>query len=141
MPPSSNYETKFNLLYTVYSIPNVILPLFGGNVVDRHGAPLCLTVFAATVFTGSVLLSVGVAIKSWEVMYLGRFVFGLGGESLCVAQSTILSDWFEGREVEFAMGIGQSALLLGSFWNNVVRPIVVNSSGGGFKPHFGSGPC
>ena len=28
MPPSSQYETQFNLLYTVYSIPNVVLPLF-----------------------------------------------------------------------------------------------------------------
>ena len=97
MPPSSSYETNFNLLYTVYSIPNVILPLFGGTFVDRHGAPLCLTVFAATVCAGAILLSIGVANKSWEVMYLGRFVFGLGAESLCVAQSTIVSDWFEGK--------------------------------------------
>lgn len=129
MPPSENYETNFNLLYTVYSIPNVILPLFGGNVVDRHGAPLCLTIFAATVFMGAVILSVGVANKSWEVMYLGRFVFGLGAESLCVAQSTIVSHWFEGKEVAFAMGIGLSVSRLGSIWNNVVSPKVANSSG------------
>ncbi|KAL7535563.1 hypothetical protein ACHAXR_006570 [Thalassiosira sp. AJA248-18] len=128
MPPSSNYETKFNLLYTVYSIPNVILPLFGGNVVDTHGAPLCLTLFASMVCLGAVLLSIGVANKAWEVMYIGRFVFGLGAESLCVAQSTIISDWFEGREVAFAMGIGLAVSRLGSIWNNVVSPKVANNS-------------
>jgi len=42
MPQSPHFETQFNLLYTVYSIPNVILPLFGGNIVDRCGAPACL---------------------------------------------------------------------------------------------------
>mmetsp|Transcript_10852 Transcript_10852/g.23980 ORF Transcript_10852/g.23980 Transcript_10852/m.23980 type:complete len:664 (+) Transcript_10852:70-2061(+) len=136
MPPSSNYETNFNLLYTVYSIPNVILPLFGGNVVDRHGAPLCLAIFAAAVFMGAVLLSIGVANKSWEMMYIGRFVFGLGAESLCVAQSTIVSDWFEGREVAFAMGIGLAVSRLGSIWNNVVSPKVANSSGGGIESAF-----
>ena len=75
----------------------VMVNLFGGTFVDRHGAPLCLSVFAATVCAGAVLLSIGVANKTWEVMYLGRFVFGLGAESLCVAQSTIVSDWFEGK--------------------------------------------
>jgi len=129
MPPSTNYETHFNLLYTVYSIPNVILPLFGGNVVDRHGAPLCLTLFALTVFTGAALLSVGVANQSWKVMYLGRFVFGLGAESLCVAQSTITSDWFEGKEVALAMGIGLAVSRLGSIWNNVISPKVANNGG------------
>ncbi|KAL9188886.1 hypothetical protein ACHAXT_011376 [Thalassiosira profunda] len=130
MPESDQYETNFNLLYTVYSIPNVILPLIGGNFVDRHGAPFCLTVFAATVCAGAVLLSVGVASKAWGLMYLGRFVFGLGAESLCVAQSTIISDWFEGREVAFAMGVGLAVSRAGSIWNNVVSPKVANGGGG-----------
>ena len=49
---SNSYETNFNLLYTIYSVPNVILPLFGGNIVDRYGAPKCLTFFATLVFMG-----------------------------------------------------------------------------------------
>lgn len=128
MPQSASFETRFNLLYTVYSIPNVILPLFGGNFVDRFGAPRCLALFAFTVFCGSVLLSIGVANKSWHLMYFGRFTFGLGAESLCVAQSTITSEWFEGKEVAFAMGIGLSVSRLGSIWNNIVSPKVANSA-------------
>eukprot|EP00584_Thalassiosira_punctigera_P022751 CAMPEP_0172574812 /NCGR_PEP_ID=MMETSP1067-20121228/136891_1 /TAXON_ID=265564 ORGANISM="Thalassiosira punctigera, Strain Tpunct2005C2" /NCGR_SAMPLE_ID=MMETSP1067 /ASSEMBLY_ACC=CAM_ASM_000444 /LENGTH=682 /DNA_ID=CAMNT_0013367447 /DNA_START=617 /DNA_END=2668 /DNA_ORIENTATION=- len=130
MPPSPRYEMRFNLLYTVYSVPNVVLPLFGGNVVDRIGAPVCLAAFASTVCAGAAILSMGVANKSWEVMYLGRFVFGLGAESLCVAQSTVVSDWFEGGEVALAMGIGLAVSRLGSIWNNIVSPKAANNGGG-----------
>ena len=32
-------DFKYNLLYSVYSYPNVILPLFGGLMVDKLGLP------------------------------------------------------------------------------------------------------
>jgi len=139
MPRSSNFERNFNLLYTVYSIPNVILPLFGGNFVDRYGAPQCLFAFASVVCCGSILLTIGVSNKAWGVMYLGRFVFGLGAESLCVAQSTITSDWFEGKDVAFAMGIGLAVSRLGSIINNITSPKVANSRGG-IQSAFWIGP-
>ena len=139
MPQSSNFERNFNLLYTVYSIPNVVLPLFGGNFVDRFGAPACLFSFASLVCCGSVLLSIGVSFQTWEVMYLGRFVFGLGAESLCVAQSTITSDWFEGNDLAFAMGIGLAVSRLGSIFNNIISPKVANSRGG-IQTAFWIGP-
>lgn len=136
MPPSSNFETKFNLLYTAYSIPNTILPLFGGNVVDRYGASKCQTIFAFIIFLGSCILSMGVSAQSWKAMYFGRFIFGLGAESLSVAQSTVLSEWFEGREVALAMGIALSVSRLGSIWNNLVSPKVANAKNGGVETAF-----
>ena len=30
-------ESKYNLLYSVYSYPNIILPLFGGLLIDKMG--------------------------------------------------------------------------------------------------------
>jgi len=32
-------ESKYNLLYSVYSYPNLILPLFGGLMIDKLGLP------------------------------------------------------------------------------------------------------
>jgi len=32
-------DSKYNLLYSVYSYPNLILPLFGGLMVDKLGLP------------------------------------------------------------------------------------------------------
>ena len=41
-----NFETLFSLLFTVYSIPNTVLPLLGGYIVDRFGFRLCAIFFA-----------------------------------------------------------------------------------------------
>lgn len=36
MGDPSDYELDFSLLYTLYAAPNVILPFFGGYLVDRY---------------------------------------------------------------------------------------------------------
>ena len=78
----SDYETLYSLLYTVYSIPNVILPFFGGYFVDKFGVRTCIFVFAAFIFCGQVVFSIGLGAKSWALMYTGRVIYGFGGESL-----------------------------------------------------------
>ena len=37
-------------------------------------------------------------------MLAGRVVFGFGGESMTVGASTLLADWFRGKEMAFVMG-------------------------------------
>uniref|UniRef100_A0A7S2U807 Lysosomal dipeptide transporter MFSD1 n=1 Tax=Attheya septentrionalis TaxID=420275 RepID=A0A7S2U807_9STRA len=129
MPPSTNFETHFNLLYTVYSVPNVILPFFGGKFVDRFGASFCLVSFASLTLLGQLLFAFGTEAKSWGIMLLGRIIYGFGGESIVVAQSTLLSSWFDGGEVAFAMGISLAVSRLGSVFNNMISPFIANSTG------------
>ena len=38
-------------------------------------------------------------------MYLGRFVFGIGGESLAVAQNTYAVVWFKEKELNLVFGL------------------------------------
>ena len=38
-------------------------------------------------------------------MAAGRFVFGMGAESLVVAVTTAVAKWFKGKELSFALGI------------------------------------
>eukprot|EP00565_Helicotheca_tamesis_P002112 CAMPEP_0185732246 /NCGR_PEP_ID=MMETSP1171-20130828/15500_1 /TAXON_ID=374046 /ORGANISM="Helicotheca tamensis, Strain CCMP826" /LENGTH=527 /DNA_ID=CAMNT_0028401689 /DNA_START=219 /DNA_END=1802 /DNA_ORIENTATION=+ len=127
MPPTNKFEVRFNLLYSLYSLPNVILPFFGGNIVDRIGSPICLIVFAALGFLGQLLFAIGTSVKSWAIMLIGRFVYGLGGESICVAQSALLSQWFEGREIALSFGVALSVSRLGSVFNNMISPAIANS--------------
>ena len=94
---SDDYEFYFSLLYTLYAIPNVILPFFGGYFVDKLGVRMCLLIFASLIAVGQVIFSFGLSTKSWACMFIGRFVFGLGGESLTVANSALLADWFKGN--------------------------------------------
>lgn len=43
--------------------------------------------------------------ESFPFMLSGRVVLGLGGESLKVAQYTIIYIWFRGPELNYAMGL------------------------------------
>ena len=51
---SDEYETNFGLLYTLYAVPNVVLPFFGGYFVDKFGVRLCLVAFSGLVALGQV---------------------------------------------------------------------------------------
>lgn len=127
----------FSLLYTVYSIPNVILPFFGGYFIDKWGARLTLLIFAALITAGQAIFAFGLSIKSWPVMLIGRVVYGFGGESLGVGNSAILSVWFKGKELAFAFGLNLSIARLGSVINNVVSPAIASGIDIQFALWFG----
>jgi len=77
--------TQWALFFTLYSIPNVILPLFGGIFLDKIGVRLGLLIFSFVVVIGQTLFMIGGYNKSYSLMLLGRIVFGLGGENTNVA--------------------------------------------------------
>jgi hypothetical protein len=132
-----DFETLFSLLYTVYSVPNIILPFFGGYFVDSWGVRICLLIFACLISAGQAVFALGLSLKSWPLMFVGRCIFGFGGENLGVANSAILSVWFEGKELAFAFGLNLSIARLGSVINNLVSPALANSAGIQFALWFG----
>ena len=116
--------TQINSLYSAYSFPNMILPFFGGYLVDRFGVRRTMILFTFFLVVGQTLFALGASIShgrgggAYGVMILGRFVYGLGGESLCVAAQTLLAEWFMGKEMALAMGINLSVSRLGSVVND-----------------------
>lgn len=126
MPQSVDFETKFNLLFTLYSLPNIILPFLGGYFVDRLGASWCLMCFVAFCFIGQFTFAIGMYHKMWSLMYVGRTLYGLGGESISVAYSTLLSKWFAGKEVALAFGVALAVSRMGSVVNNLISPYAAN---------------
>ena len=123
----STFELRFNLLYTVYSMPNMLLPLAGGFLVDQVGPTYSMIGYSLCIWLGQTLFAIGLAQKSWLLMLLGRTVFGVGGESICVANSTLLSEWFDPTERAFAFGTLLAISRLGSVLNNVVSPTVAHA--------------
>jgi MFS family permease len=121
-----DFELEFNLLYTVYSIPNVIIPFFGGTLVDQIGSTRCLPVFASLCFLGQGIFCFGTFRQNWGLMLFGRTVYGLGGESVYVACHAIVSEWFRGRELALAFGLAIALCNLGSVLNNFLSPVVAN---------------
>jgi MFS family permease len=41
LPGTSDFY--FNMMYSIYSLPNIVLPLFMGSLIDRIGALLYST--------------------------------------------------------------------------------------------------
>lgn len=122
-----HFEQKYSLLYSVYSIPNMVLPFFGGYFVDKFGTCVCMLIFCSLITIGQILFSLGASLKMWSLMFLGRLIFGLGGENLNVAQSSLLAQWFQGKELALAFGINLSIARIGSVINNFVSPAVAKA--------------
>ncbi|CAI5744989.1 unnamed protein product [Peronospora destructor] len=126
--PKDQYEVLFNLLYTLYSIPNIFLPFFGGVLVDKFGARVMLFAFSMAILTGQVIFATGCSLSNFNLMLFGRVVFGFGGESLGVAQGTLVASWFKDSELALALGINLSVARLGSVINNEFSPILAQAS-------------
>jgi len=95
-------DSNIGLLQAIYSIPNVVMVLIGGYVVDRIGTRKAILIFGTLCFFGAVVTSLSAALT---VMAGGRLIFGLGAESLIVAVTTAVAKWFRGKELSFAFGI------------------------------------
>lgn len=121
-------DSDFNLFYSVYSYPNIILPLFGGILLNYLGPNIVMLVCILCVLTGQGIFSVAVSTNSYVLALIGRTVFGFGGETLSVASSTLLASWFRGKEVAFAMGINLTISRLGSVVNDNLSPALEKSS-------------
>lgn len=119
-----NFAYMFNLLYSVYSTPNIILPFFAGTVVDHLGPSQCMILFSFFTLLGQMILSWGVQQEKWTLMLVGRFLYGLGGESIGVASSTLNSELFEGQELALAFGINMAVSRSGSVLNNFLSPLL-----------------
>uniref|UniRef100_A0A3Q2THR0 Lysosomal dipeptide transporter MFSD1 n=1 Tax=Fundulus heteroclitus TaxID=8078 RepID=A0A3Q2THR0_FUNHE len=69
-------------------------------------------------FTSSqVIFAAGAWGNRFWLMEVGRFVFGIGGESLAVAQNTYAVNWFKGKELNLVFGLQLSMARLGSTVN------------------------
>jgi MFS family permease len=105
-------DANIGLLNAIYSIPNVFMVLIGGFIIDRIGTKKSTFIFAALCLLGAIITAVK---GELAVMAAGRLVFGIGAESLIVAVTTAIAQWFRGKELSFAFGINLTIARLGSF--------------------------
>ena len=88
------------------------------------GMQLGTIIFATTVLLGQIIFALGGIFNKFWLMEVGRFVFGIGGESLAVAQNTYAVSWFKGKELNMVFGLQLSFARVGSTVNfNVMGPL------------------
>jgi MFS family permease len=121
------YSQEMNqVLYSVYSWPNTVLAVFGGLLIDKYlGLRRAMLLFTGLVFAGSAVFYIGVVAINYPLLIFARVLFGLGGESLSVAQSAFVARWFKGgRGMALAFGITISFSRVGSSFNFLFSPMI-----------------
>ena len=98
------------------SVPNTVMPLVGGMIIDRLGARFAAQLFSAVMVLGACLLWAVLSLDLQPgssarvaMMVASMVVFGIGGESTTVAQKALLASWFKEAEgfprLSFATGL------------------------------------
>ena len=83
------------------------------------GIRLGTMLFAFIIIFGQIIFSMGGFLDRLWVMEVGRFVFGIGGESLSVAQNTYAVSWFKGKELNMVFGFQVKIIFEGLVGGNV----------------------
>lgn len=104
-------DTQIGTLNAIYSFPNIVMVLVGGVIVDRLGTRLATVMFAAVCCIGAVVTAIS---PSFKVMATGRLLYGLGAESMIVAITVAIGQWFVGRNLGLAFGLNLSIARAGS---------------------------
>ncbi|KAG8195769.1 hypothetical protein JTE90_004776 [Oedothorax gibbosus] len=128
--------SQFSLLYSWYSWPNVVLSFFGGFLIDRvFGIRLGAIIFSMFVLAGQLVFALGASVNMYWLMEFGRFIFGIGGESLAVAQNTYAVSWFKGKELNMVFGVQLSFARVGSAVNFNVTPAIYRAMNEYYSGH------
>jgi hypothetical protein len=82
------------------------LAAVGGILIDQWlGVARGATVFCGFILVGQVIFGLGGYFRLIWLMNAGRFIFGIGGESLSSAQNAYAVQWFYGKQLNFVFGL------------------------------------
>lgn len=95
-------DQNIGLLNSFYSIAPILTVLAGGVLLDRIGVRKAFLIFGVICLIGSIITAYG---EHFMLMAAGRFVFGMGAESLVVAITAAVAKWFKGKELSFALAV------------------------------------
>jgi MFS family permease len=105
-------QSQIGDLTAVISLPNILLAVFNGLLIDRFG-PARVTLWAAVIgFVGAVLTAIG---SPYELMWMGRLVFGVSEGAIFISLMTGVAQWFPRTGIALAAAIFLSLARVGSF--------------------------
>lgn len=114
--------SHIGLLYSISTIPSIALVVCSGFVVDRFGLRLVSSACAGLVVVGSAAFYVGVARRSFSTALAGRFLFGVGGDSVGVVCDSILCRYFSSKRLSMAIACVSTFLCLADVTAFAVLP-------------------
>ena len=86
--------TVYSLLYSVYSLPNIIAPFLSGILILTIGKETALIIFSTFIVLGQFITAIGPITDLYILMIIGRCIYGLGCEIMNVVTALYVIDWF-----------------------------------------------
>ena len=120
----NEFEFYFNLMYAVYSLPNIILPFIGGILMTKYGSSFMYFIFGLLILIGQIVFSCGIFYDSIYTVLIGRFIFGLGGECFGLPQNAMIVKWFPKAELGLPLGLSISGGRIASVLNALITPLL-----------------
>ena len=97
---------QYNLLFSVFTWPDLVLSVFGGILIDRViGMRIGILLLVLFALSGEAIFALGMFLNNFTVALLGRVVLGC---EIGLLKSTIfvfVAIWFKGKELSFITGL------------------------------------
>ena len=140
---------KYNMLYSVYSYPNIILPIVGGLIIDKFGIHFASIVFTAFTVAGQCIFAIAGFIGTddqnnnmpYVLAIIGRIAFGIGGDSVYICSTYTVTRWFKDKELSFSLSVILSIACLGTIINNNITPLIADHTSLGVALSVGCTLC
>jgi len=130
-------NTRFAMLLSATALPNLMVPVFGGALLDIRGSRWGTMLFLVLTLIGQILFTLAAHLRWFAGAILAQVVVGIGAGSTVVSQAAISSEYFERTEMGFAIGVLESAHNL-SNWLGQALPAQIMAS---FNASFVTSLC
>ncbi|MCF8207020.1 MAG: MFS transporter [Methylotenera sp.] len=124
-------DSQVGLLNAIYSLPNVVLILVGGVLVDRLGAARTTLLTAGICLVGALLTAFS---PNFTGMAAGRLLYGIGAETFSIATLAGVAQYFAGGTVALAMGLTLAIGRLGSYSADMSPTWFTTAYASGWQP-------
>lgn len=124
-------DHEFDFLYSMYGLPNFVLPLVAGFIFDKVGIRPGLAIFFTITVIGLGFQMLAGDAVNFNFMVVGYGLFGLGAESSMIALYLILVKYFTNFEFSFANGMLEVLPLCAEYSGAALIPFVYKNHGFG----------
>ena len=100
----------------------IIMSPVAGVLITRFGLAKMAVLFNSLILTGIFISFFGIMFRRFDVLLLGRLVYGLGGPPNVICTASASSKWFSGRFLSFSMALNLFFGQIGSSLSNFINP-------------------
>lgn len=119
----------FNILQAMVSLPNILVCIIAGFVMDAVGPAKASVCFVMITLVGQVLFALAPYTADFDMALAGRALFGVGSECQSIWFNTLVTIWFFYTEGCTASASGQAIGKAGGFLAGVLTPFIYEQFG------------